>query len=130
MKRFFASTIKCYEEDNVLVVALGDDAQAPANFMIITRLDDDDHASVEEGIGFHTDQAEYERSDAIEKVVLCPASLEVVVKPEFVEFFGGSRFLAELPRGSDAVPEQVAVLKSALQTVFSGTRVERLNTTD
>ncbi len=124
MKRFVASTLRCYEEDDVLVVALGDDAQAPANFIIITRLDDDDHASVEEGIGFHTDQAEYERSDAIEKVIFSPDSLEVVVKPEYAEFFGDSRFLAELPQGNDAVPEQVAALKSALQTLFSGSRVE------
>lgn len=124
MKRFFASTLKCYEEDGVLVIALGDHPEAPANFMMITRLDDEDNATVDAGIGFQTDHAEYERSDAIEKVTLRSGSLEVVVKPECVEFFGGSSVLAELPQGSDDSSAQVSLLKSALQNMFSGTQVE------
>lgn len=124
MKRFLASTIKCYEEDSVLVIALSDTPQGLANFMMMTRLDDDDNATVDEGVGFQTDQSEYEMPAAIEKVILRPESLEVVVKPEFSGFFGGSRVLAEIPQGRADSAEQVGVLKDALQHMFRETQVE------
>lgn len=124
MKKFFASTIKCYEEDDVLVVALSDGPVDPANFMIITRLDDEDNHTLDEGIGFQTDQAEYEMSDAIEKVILRSDSLEVVVKSELADFFGGSSILAEIPRGNNDSSEQILMLKNALQNIFSGTKTE------
>ncbi|RMS65585.1 hypothetical protein [Pseudomonas syringae] len=124
MKKFFASTIKCYEEDEVLVIALGDDQVAPSNFMIITRLDDEDNATVNDGIGFQTDQAEYEMHDAIEKVILRPDSLEVVVKSEFAGFFGGLSILAEIPQESHDSSGKVCILKDALQNIFSGAQVE------
>lgn len=97
VKNFSASTIKCYEEDNVLVIALSDDLVAPSNFIIITRLDDEDNATVNDGIGFQTDQAEYERSDAIEKVILHSNSPEVVVKPEFASFLVAQVFWQKYP---------------------------------
>ncbi|EXL29101.1 hypothetical protein ACQJ22_11405 [Pseudomonas fragariae (ex Marin et al. 2024)] len=123
-KIFSVSTIKCYEEDNVLVIALSDHSVAPSNFIIITRLDDEDNATVNDGIGFQTDQAEYERSDAIEKVILHSNSLEVVVKPEFASFFGGSSILAEIPLESHDSSEQVRTLKDALLSIFNGTQIE------
>lgn len=124
VKIFSVSTIKCYEEDNVLVIALSDDSVAPSNFIIITRLDDEDNATVNDGIGFQTDQAEYERSDAIEKVILHSNSLEVMVKPEFASFFGGSSILAEIPLESHDSSEQVRTLKDALLSIFNGTQIE------
>ncbi|KPX70877.1 hypothetical protein [Pseudomonas syringae group genomosp. 3] len=124
MKKFFATTIKCYEEDDVLIIALSDDSVAPSNFMIITRLDDEDNAMVNDGIGFQTDQAEYEMPDAIEKVVLRSDSLEVVVKPEFASFFGGLSILAEISQESCDSSEQIDMLKDALQNIFSGAQVE------
>ncbi|MBL3831570.1 hypothetical protein EGU77_29925 [Pseudomonas syringae pv. theae] len=124
MKKFFATTIKCYEEDDVLIIALSDGSVAPSNFMIITRLDDEDNAMVNDGIGFQTDQAEYEMPDAIEKVVLRSDSLEVVVKPEFASFFGGLSILAEISQESYDSSEQIGMLKDALQNLFSGAQVE------
>lgn len=124
MNKFVASTIKCYEEHDVLIVALGDGSENPAHFMIITRLDDEDNATVNEGIGFQTHQAEYEISNAIAKVILRSDSLEVVVKPEFNDFFGASSFVAEIPQEGHDASTQVSVLKSALQNIFSGAQVE------
>lgn len=124
MKKFVASTIKCYEEDGVLIVALGDDSESPANFMIITRLDDEDNATVNDGIGLQTHQAEYEISNAIAKVSLHSDSLEVMVKPEFIDFFGNSSFVAEIPPDSNNSSTQFSALKDALQTIFSGAEVE------
>lgn len=124
MKKFVASTIKCYEEDGVLIVALGDDPENPANFMIITRLDDEDNATVNDGIGFQTHEAEYEMSNAIAKVSLRSDSLEVVVKPKFTDFFGDSCFVAEIPKESNDSSTQFSALKDALQTIFNGAEVE------
>ncbi len=124
MKKLVASTIKCYEEDGVLIVALGDNPENPANFMIITRLDDENNATVNDGIGFQTHEAEYEMSNAIAKVSLRSDSLEVVVKPEFTDFFGGSSFVAEIPKGSNDSSTQFSELKDALQTIFSGAQIE------
>lgn len=124
VKNFSASTIKCYEEDKVLVIALSDDSVAPSNFIIITRLDDEANATVNDGIGFQTDQAEYERSDAIEKVILHSNSLEVVVKPEFASFFGGSSILVGIPLENYGSSEQVRTLKDALLSIFNGTQIE------
>lgn len=124
MKKFVASTIKCYEENGVLIVALGDDPENPANFIIITRLDDEDNATVNDGIGFQTHEAEYEMPDAIAKFSLHSDSLEVTVKPEFIDFFGSSSFVAEIPQGSNDSSTQFSALKDALQTIFSGAQVE------
>ena len=124
MKKFVASTIKCYEEDGVLIVALGDAPENPANFMMITRLDDEDNATVNDGIGFQTHEAEYEIPDAIAKVSLHSDSLEVTVKPEFIDFFGSSSFVAEIPQGSNDSSTQLSALKDALQTIFNGAEVE------
>ncbi|MCQ3001104.1 hypothetical protein NLO98_15220 [Pseudomonas syringae] len=124
MKKFVASTIKCYEEDGVLIVALGDDPENPANFIIITHLDDEDNATVNDGIGFQTHQSEYEISNAIAKVSLHSDSLEVTVKPEFIDFFGSSSFVAEIPQGSNDSLTQFSALKYALQTIFNGAEVE------
>ncbi|WP_052821554.1 hypothetical protein [Pseudomonas syringae group genomosp. 3] len=124
MRSFTASTIKCYEEDDVLVIALSDNAENPANYIIITRLDNEDNTTVNDGIGLQTDQAEYEIPDAIEKVIIDLDILEVVVKPEFSCFFGSSSILAELPPEGGDSSEQVFMLKNALRNIFSGTNVE------
>ena len=124
MKKFVASTIKCYEENGVLIVALGDDPENPANFIIITRLDDEDNATVNDGIGFQTHQSEYEISNAIAKVSLHSDSLEVLVKPEFIDFLGDSIFVAKIPPDSTNSSTQFSALKDALQTIFSDAQVE------
>ena len=124
MKNFFASTIKYYEEDEVLTVALGDDADNPSNFLIITRLDDEDNASVDDGIGLLTDQAKYEVSGAITKVLLGLNSLEVIIKPEFTEFFGDSSIGVEfLPKNNELSINYLG-LKNALLRIFSGSKVD------
>jgi hypothetical protein len=124
MKKFVASTVKCYEEDGVLIVALGDDPEHPANFMIVTRLDDEDNATVNDGIGFQTHKSEYEMPNAIAKVSLRPDSLEIMVKPEFIDFFGDSSFVAEIPQRSNDSSKNFSILKDALQNIFSGAQVE------
>lgn len=124
MKKFLASAIKCYEEDEVFTVALGDDVEDPNRFLIITRLDDEDNASIDDGIGLLTDQAKYEKSGVITKVFLGLNKLEVVVKPEFAEFFGGSNIVAEFLSDDNELSINFLILKKALQNIFSGSKVD------
>ncbi|WP_346830276.1 hypothetical protein ABDX87_24930 [Pseudomonas abietaniphila] len=124
MKKFLASAIKCYKEDEVLTVALGDDAEDPDNFLIITRLDDEDNASVDDGIGLLTDQAKYEKSGVIAKVILRLNKLEIVVKPEFTEFYGCSSIVAEFLPNDNELSINYLSLKKALHHMFSGSQVD------
>lgn len=67
MDDFVASNIECYEENDVLIVALGDGGADPVNYVIITRLDDEDNSSVDSCIGLQASGASYEVAGAIEK---------------------------------------------------------------
>lgn len=123
MKKFAAAAIKCYEEDEVLTVALGDDFKNPSNFLVITRLDDEDNASVDDGIGLLTEYANYEMSGAISEVVLGLNSLEVVVKPEFTDFFGSLSIVAEFLPRSNELSINYLDLKQWLHDIFEGSNV-------
>ena len=70
MNNFVASNIECYEENDVLVVAIGDGGADPVNYVIITRLDDEDNLSVDDGIGLQVSGLSYEVAGAIKKIVL------------------------------------------------------------
>jgi hypothetical protein len=124
MKSFVASTIKSYEEDGVMTIGLGDHPENPSNFIIITRLDDEDNATVDDGIGLLTNEAKYERSNAIEKISCHSDRLEVVVRPEFAKFFGARTHVAMFFQDGHYSLDQSSALKDALQAVFCGSHVE------
>ena len=67
MNDFIASSIECYEEDDVLIVAIGDGSADPANYVIMTRLEDEDNSSVDDCIGLQTSEASHEVAGAIKK---------------------------------------------------------------
>lgn len=124
MKSFVASTIRSYEEDGVMTVGLGDHPENPSNFIIITRLDDEDNATVDDGIGLLTDESKYERSNAIEKISYHSDRLELVVRPEFAEFFGARTHVAKFFQDRAHSQDQKSALKHALQDMFCGSHVE------
>lgn len=124
MKRFIVSTVQSFHEDGVFTIGLGDHPENPSNFIIITRLDDDDNATVDDGIGLLADEAKYERSNAIEKITCHATRLEVIVKPEFAEFFGSRVHVVEFGQEGDCSLDQTSALKGALQAMFFGSHVE------
>ncbi|WDY60295.1 hypothetical protein [Pseudomonas sp. PSKL.D1] len=124
MNVFEASSIKCYEEDGVLVVAVGDDPVDPRNYMIITRLDDEDNLTVDDGIGFQTADAQYEMAGAIKKVLLDENGLRVDVKPEFVGHFGGVTTCAKFNNQTLCQHAHIAYLRNALRAIFDGSKIE------
>ena len=123
MNKFVVSVIECYEEDEVLTIALGDDAFDPENYLLIARLDDEDNAQVGEGIGFQTAQSEYEVANAIEAVFLHENGLEVIVKQAFVTHYGGRRFFAEIPCEDEHLQSKLPLLRQYLSALFDGSNV-------
>ncbi|HEJ6943946.1 TPA: hypothetical protein ACXJM1_000229 [Serratia marcescens] len=120
--KFNAPVLACYEEDGVLTVALGDAAQPTENYLIITRLDDDDNDSIDEGIGLQTSQSAYEQSAAIEKVILQSGSLEVVITPDSYQHFGCSSLVGEFSDTLRNNSEKLALLRKYLEAIFNGTQ--------
>ncbi|BDM22767.1 hypothetical protein KMS_R25240 [Pseudomonas sp. LRP2-20] len=116
------SNIKCFEEDGVLIVAVGDGAIDPQNYLIISRLDDEDNATIDDAIGLQVAGASYEINNSISKVILGGDCLRVEIKPEFAMHFGAAIVLAKF---SDEVLRAggVCSLREALEVIFEGSAV-------
>jgi len=69
IKKFQALCINCSTEDDVLAIAVGDDAQEPINYFIIGRFDED-NLSVDGCIGFQTESTDYELTGVIDSILL------------------------------------------------------------
>ncbi|WP_325948060.1 hypothetical protein [Pseudomonas putida] len=124
MNNFVASSIECYEENDVLVVAIGEGGVDPVNYLIMTRLDDEDNLSVDDGIGLQVSGATYEMSGAIKKLVLEESGLRVEVKPPFIDSLGGSSILVKFDEGVLELAGRISSLREALQELFNGSAVE------
>jgi len=124
MNNFVASNIECYEENDVLVVAIGDGGADPVNYVIITRLDDEDNLSVDDGIGLQVSGLSYEVAGAIKKIVLAESGLRVEIKPEFIKDFGGSAVLVKFNDGVLDLAGGISSLRKTLQELFNGSAVE------
>jgi len=122
MISFDASNIECYEEDGVLIVAVGDGAVDPQNYLIISRLEDEDNATIDDGIGFQVAGASYEVSNSINKVVLERDYLRVEIKPEFATHFGAPIVLANF--SDEALKAGRGFLREALEVLFEGSGVK------
>lgn len=122
LMKFEALVLVCYEEDDALTVALGDNEQSPVNYLIITRLDDEDNDSIDEGIGLQTSQSAYEASAAIEKVILHSDRLDVVITPASHEHFGCSKLEGVFSETVRNAPEKIALLRKYLEAIFNGSK--------
>ncbi|MEB7586133.1 hypothetical protein NGC36_12715 [Serratia rubidaea] len=120
--KFEALVLVCYEEDDALTVALGDNEQSPVNYLIITRLDDKDNDSIDGGIGLQTSQSAYEASAAIEKVILYSDRLDVVITPDSHEHFGCSKLEGVFSETVRNTPEKIALLRKYLEAIFNGSK--------
>lgn len=124
MNDFIASSIECYEENDVLIVAIGDGGADPLNYVIITRLDEEDDSSIDDCIGLQTSETGYEVAGAIKKIVLNDSGVRVEVKPQFIKHFGGSTILVRFAGGFLESEGKVSSLRNALKELFNGSAVE------
>lgn len=119
---FDATDIKSCEEDDVLIVALCDDAVDPQAFIIITRLDEEDNATVEEGVGLQTAETAYEVTNAIQSVSVSENRLEVEIKPGHWQHFNGKAVVVEL-KGKAADDKSISLLKDSLKKLLEGSSI-------
>ncbi|UQB79636.1 hypothetical protein KI429_09055 [Pseudomonas shirazica] len=98
MSDFSASSTECYEEVDVLIVALGDSSAGLVSYVFIARLDDEDNSSIGGLIYLQTSEASYEMAGRIKNSVRA-GGLRLEVKPNLVKYFGASIFFARFDSG-------------------------------
>jgi hypothetical protein len=78
---FFAETVRCYTENEVLIIGLGDQGETPANFVIVTRFDEtEDVEGNDDAIGVQTNLSEREYSGVVNKITLTKNIFEILIK--------------------------------------------------
>ncbi len=117
IREFKAICVNCYEEDDVLTIGVGDDADDPKNFIIIGRFDEAE-LPVNECIGFQSDTTEYEIADAIQSIQLDTDELVIVLNDAAANKVGVREYHAAISTTKD-----VARLTQYLQEVFDGSDV-------
>lgn len=120
--RFTANTIECFTENDVLTIALADDPVEPDNFIIITRLDEEDNISVDDGIGLSTPDSDYEIIGAIIAIALTENDLQLQIKPEFIEHYGSEFFQVNFDPSMRA-GNKLKILEDSLVSLCDGSRV-------
>lgn len=64
---FFGTVINCYTENDVLIIGIGNDKISPNQYLIISKLDEDE---IGESIGIQTYLSDIEIVNAIDSLVL------------------------------------------------------------
>lgn len=114
---FTATTCSCYTEDDVLVIALGDDPVSPDNYLIMGRFDDGD---ADESIGLQFHFSAYEVACAIENLSLSRNTLAITVKADKVKFVGCHRATVSFADGVVDIEE----LSDYLKELVEGSNIE------
>lgn len=120
--RFTANTIECFTENEVLTVVLADDPVEPDNFIIITRLDEKENASVDDGIGLSTSDSDYEVIGVIVAIALTESALQLQIKPEFIEHYGSEFFQINFAPSTKA-GNKLKILEDSLVSLCDGSQV-------
>lgn len=85
---FPASVVRCYVEDDVAVIGLSDDNVTPGNYVILTRMLEDE--SEQDGVGIQTSRSTHEFSNAITRIELRQQELSIFVNQECAAGVGGA----------------------------------------
>lgn len=117
VKILIAACINCYEENDVLIIGIGDDTHDPKNFIIIGRFDEDE-LPVNECIGFHSESTEYELTDSIRSVQLTEDKLVIVLNEDAVKMIDIREYQVVIPAAKDSKS-----LGKYLMEVFDGSDV-------
>lgn len=120
--RFTANTIECFTENDVLTIALADHPVEPDNFIIITRLDEEENTSVDDGIGLSTPDSDYEVIGAIIAIALTENDLQLQIKPEFIEHYGSEFFQVSFDPSTKA-GNKLKILEDSLVSLCDDSQV-------
>jgi hypothetical protein len=87
---FFASTVRCYIENDVLTIGMGDDGEMSDKFVIITRLDEEETVGAG-AIGLQTNFTLQEYSNAISVLNVSRHAVEILISKEKEKKIGVGR---------------------------------------
>lgn len=82
--KFDAAIVNFYTENGVKIIGVADDNDDPKNFIIISRLDEDD-VSPEESVGLQTSFLDQEYTEAISKIVVTNRRIDVFISKNINE---------------------------------------------
>ena len=106
---FTGTTVHCYTENDVRTIGIGDDDFSPTNFVIISRLDEDEdedlHHPVDKNIGIQTNFSNFESEAAITAISLKENKLLITIKPEKIRELGAGQICISLNVNSAALRE-------------------------
>ncbi|MBJ7223491.1 MULTISPECIES: hypothetical protein [unclassified Brenneria] len=118
---FTASTVAAYVEDDIFIVALGDDPVQPRSFFIISRPVDSGNNSVDESIELQGHHSEHGQAGALLSITLSPRDLTVRIKPQHVEHFGTAGFTGHFAEGELQV-ESLDNLERFIRRILDGSQ--------
>lgn len=111
---FFATTINCYTENDVLIVGIGNHAISPDRYLIISRFDE---GEIDDAIGIQTNNSTMEVANAISNLFLQQNSLTVEIKADKQYLVGEQRLTAEFTN------QNIALLTEYIKKIFLGSSV-------
>ncbi|OEY96887.1 hypothetical protein [Acinetobacter qingfengensis] len=111
MKFFTAHCVRCYIEDDVYTIGLSDDEFDPIDFVILSRMQDENE------IGLLINDNDFEFSNAIDRVSFKFDELHILIRPQNIDQVDYSRIQIRL----DDVP---AKFKQHLIQLFKPSDVE------
>ncbi|WP_456310931.1 hypothetical protein [Serratia proteamaculans] len=117
-KKINAVFINCIDEDDVLMLAIGDDKQDPKNFFIISRFDEEG-LSVDECIGFQNENTSFEIPSAIESIELSKSELIITLNDDAAEKSGTKKIQSTFNHLTDP-----AVIEDFLHVIFADASTE------
>lgn len=124
---FNASTIVTYTEDDIFIIALGDDPLQPRNFFIISRPVDTENTSIDENIELQGHHSEHGLAGALLSISLSPSDLTVRIKPQHAEHFGAASLTGHFVE-EKLQEETLKGLEHSIRKILDGSQIAFITT--
>lgn len=111
---FFATTINCYTENDVLIVGIGNHAISPDRYLIISRFDE---GEIDDAIGIQTNNSTMEVANAISNLFLRKNSLTIEIKADKQYLVGEQTLTTEF------TDQNITLLIKYIKKIFLGSSV-------
>ena len=112
--RFFATTINCYTENDVLIIGIGNHPTSPDRYLIISRFDD---GEIDDSIAIQTNKSTMEAANAINYLLVEKNALTVEIKADKQPLVGEQKLIAEF------ADQDIALLEEYIKNIFLGSSV-------
>ena len=115
---FFAHVVKCYVENDVSTIGFSDNNEKPENYVIITRLDEDD-LEPDDAVGIQTSLSGQEYTRSISKIDLKRENIEIYLNKDGMEKIGFKKIIIRF----DEKNANIGQLIEYINNIFDDTNV-------